>query len=312
MDLARWLTDKQHPLTARVTVNRFWQQFIGVGLVKTSENFGAQGEYPSHPGLLDDLASRFVESQWNVKALVKSIVLSETYQQSSRAAVDAFRADPENRLLGRGSRFRMDSEMIRDQILAVSGLLNQSMYGKSVKPPQPPNLWKSVSMVSSSTYSFAADTGDKIFRRSVYSFWKRAMPPPQMTIFDAPTRESCVARRERTNTPVQALVLMNEGQYFQAARNFARKLVARKGMSEKARLSFAYESVTSQLPDATELMSLRKGLDGLRATYQENVESAKAMTADIQQAGDAERIEIAVYTMLMNSLFNLDVTKTRE
>jgi hypothetical protein len=312
MDLARWVTDGKHPLTARVAVNRFWQQFFGVGLVKTSEDFGAQGEFPSHPDLLDNLASNFVQSQWDVKTLVRSIVLSATYQQSSRAPVDAYRADPENRLLARGSRFRLDSEMIRDQMLAMSGLLNETMYGKSVKPPQPPNLWKSVSMKSSSTFSFEADTGDSIYRRSIYSFWKRAMPPPQMTIFDAPTRESCIARRERTNTPLQALVLMNERQYFLAAKNTAQNLLAAEGLSEAARLSLAYESVTSHLPDAADLTSLEDGLHGLQATYQQDIESAKALTSEIPELSDQERIELAAWTMLVNSLFNLDATKTRE
>ena len=312
MDLARWVTDRQHPLTARVAVNRFWQQFFGVGLVKTSEDFGAQGEFPSHPDLLDDLANRFIESGWDVKALVRSILLSTTYQQAASAPADAYRFDPENRLLARGSRFRLDSEMIRDQILAVSGLLNRRMYGKSVKPPQPPNLWKSVSMVSSSTYAFQADTGDDIYRRSIYSFWKRAMPPPQMTIFDAPTRESCVARRERTNTPLQALVLMNESQYFHAARSVAQQLVDQKEMDDASRLSFAFELVTSHVPDSTELASLQRGLHGLRATYREDVASATAMTTDLSDVGDTERVEIAVWTMLMNSLFSLDVARTRE
>ena len=312
MDLARWLTDEQHPLTARVTVNRFWQQLFGVGLVKTSEDFGAQGEYPSHPELLDDLARGFVDSEWDVKELVRSMVLSQTYQQSSRATEAAFEADPENRLLARGSRFRLDSEMIRDQILSVSGSLNQSLYGRSVKPPQPPNLWKSVSMVSSSTYAFQADSGADIYRRSLYSFWKRAMPPPQMTIFDAPTRESCIARRERTNTPVQALVLMNETQYFQAAKRFARRIQSMADATEDERLTFAYESITSHRPDDKELASLRRGLAALRAAYEADSEGAKQMTADDDSADDQTRVEIAAYTMLVNSLFNLDVTKTRE
>ncbi|MCH2211454.1 MAG: PSD1 and planctomycete cytochrome C domain-containing protein [Fuerstiella sp.] len=312
MDLSHWLTQEQHPLTARVAVNRFWQQFFGVGLVKTSEDFGAQGEYPSHPELLDYLAVRFVESGWNVKELVRSIVLSQTYRQSSRAPASAFREDPENRLLARGSRFRLDSEMIRDQILSVSGLLNESMYGRSVKPPQPPNLWKSVSMVSSSTYAFEADAGDNIYRRSLYSFWKRAMPPPQMTIFDAPTRESCIARRERTNTPLQALVLMNESQYFAAAENLVHRILVREQRDDQLRLAFAFESVTSHLPGTTELMSLRNGLTAFRAAYRDDLESARAMTTDTKQASDAERVEIAAWTMLINSLFSLDAVKTRE
>ena len=312
LDLARWVTDKQNPLTARVTVNRFWQQFFGVGLVKTSQDFGAQGEFPSHPELLDELAIAFVNSNWDVKSLVKSIVLSTTYQQSSRVSPDEYRADPENRLLARGSRTRLDSEVIRDQVLYVSGLLNNAMFGKSVKPPQPADLWKTVSMVSSSTYSFKEDTGDKIYRRSFYTFWKRAMPPPQMTIFDAPTRESCTSRRERTNTPVQALLMMNESQYFEAARHFAQQLISTPNQSDAQRLSIAFESITSHLPDADEQANLLSGLEGFRSIYRDDLDSARSMTTDLKNANDTERVELAAYTMVINSLFNLDAAKTRE
>jgi hypothetical protein len=284
---------------------------FGVGIVKTSEDFGTQGSWPSHPALLDDLTTHFVESGWNVKELVKSIVMSQTYRQSSSAPPAAFKADPENRLLARGSRFRLDAEMIRDQILSVSGLLNPEMYGKSVKPPQPPNLWKSVSMASSSTYAFEADSGDKIYRRSLYSFWKRAMPPPQMTIFDAPTREACIARRERTNTPLQALVLMNEGQYFKAAQQFAQQLLADPNANNEQRIVIAYETVTSHLPDQSELASLFEGLESMRTIYRQDMDSTRSITADIESISDEDRVELAAYTMIVNSLFNLDVTKTR-
>ncbi len=257
LDLARWITDKRHPLMARVTVNRFWQQFFGVGLVKTSGDFGAQGEYPKHPELLDDLANSFIDSGWNVKSLIRSIVTSQTYKQSSRVSPEEYINDSENRMLARGSRIRLDSEVIRDQVLAISGLLNNEMYGKSVKPPQPADLWRTVSMVSSSTYSFKEDTGDKIYRRSFYTFWKRAMPPPQMTIFDAPTRESCTSRRERTNTPVQALLMMNESQYFQAARHLAMTLLKTQthgGDSDQA--------APSQVGDSNRLrIALSRSLD---------------------------------------------------
>ncbi len=312
LDLAEWVTDPQNPLTARVTVNRFWQQFFGVGLVKTSEDFGAQGEYPSHPELLDDLANGFVESNWDVKSLVRSIVLSQTYQQSSRVPPDQYRADADNRLLARGSRLRLDSEVIRDQILAMSGLLSRSMYGKSVKPPQPADLWKTVSMVSSSTYSFTQDTGENIYRRSMYTFWKRAMPPPQMTIFDAPTRESCTARRERTNTPVQALLMMNESQYFEAARHCAQQLLRSPDQNDSKRLSIAFETVTSHLPSSDELENLLSGLESFRRIYREDVESARAMTTDLTSISETERIELAAWTMVVNALFNLDAAKTRE
>ncbi|MBX3421134.1 MAG: PSD1 domain-containing protein [Pirellulaceae bacterium] len=312
LDLARWITDKRHPLLARVTVNRIWQQFFGVGLVKTSEDFGAQGEYPSHPDLLDDLANTFVNTNWDVKSLVRSIAMSQTYQQSSRVSSDQHRADADNRLLARAPRIRLDSEVIRDQILAISGLLNSTMYGKSVKPPQPADLWKTVSMVSSSTYSFQQDTGEDIFRRSLYTFWKRAMPPPQMTIFDAPTRESCTSRRERTNTPVQALLMMNESQYFEAARHFAQQLVSSSDQSDIQRLCVAFESVTSHLPSVDVQADLLSGLESFRALYRDNVEAAQMMTADLSPTSDAQRIELAAFTMIVNSLFNLDATKTRE
>ena len=320
LDLAEWLTDGANPLTARVAVNRFWQQLFGVGLVKTSEDFGAQGEWPSHPELLDDLARRFVASGWNVKQLMREILLSQTYRQSSAAGEKAYRADPDNRLLGRGARFRLDAETVRDQILFVSGLLNPRMYGQSVKPPQPPNLWKSVSMVSSSTYAFQADSGDKIFRRSVYSFWKRAMPPPQMTIFDAPTRERCIARRERTNTPLQALVLMNETEYFRAARVFAERILGHP--DEASRLRVAYEMVTSLLPNDGELQALRGGLAAFRRVYQDDplavavLEKGGVLSAEeqerVQGPADPAQVELAAYTMLMHSLLNLDITKTRQ
>ena len=312
LDLARWVTDKRHPLTARVTVNRFWQQFFGVGIVKTSEDFGSQGEFPSHPELLDDLTNAFIDSNWDIKSLVRSIVMSKTYQQTSRVSPTEYLADPENRMLARGSRIRLDSEVIRDQILAISGRLNNAMYGKSVKPPQPADLWKTVSMVSSSTYSFKEDTGDKIFRRSFYTFWKRAMPPPQMTIFDAPTRESCTSRRERTNTPVQALMMMNESQYFEAARHLAQQLLGLPNHTEEERLRFVFESITSRLPNADEQGDLRVGLDGFRSLYREDIDAAQAMTSDLNLTSDSQRIELAAFTMIVNSLFNLDVTKTRE
>lgn len=310
LDLAHWLTSDEHPLTARVAVNRIWQQFFGTGLVKTSEDFGAQGQPPSHPQLLDDLAIRFRESGWDVKRLVKEIVMSETYCQSSVASPEDYRRDRDNRLLARGSRFRLDAETIRDQILMVTGQLNREMYGRSVKPPQPPNLWKSVSMRSSNTYSFQADTGDKIVRRSVYSFWKRAMPPPQMTLFDAPTRESCTARRERTNTPLQALVLMNEEEYFRAAKLWARSVV-QKYDDDSTRIQVLYESLTARIPDTGEAQALQDGLQSLRKNFEDNPQLAVELTESLALDDSESRTDIAAYATLINSLFNLDIFKTR-
>lgn len=315
LDLAEWLIDPAHPLTARVAVNRIWQQFFGVGLVRTSEDFGAQGEPPSHPKLLDYLSLRFVESGWDVKALVRSIVLSQAYQQTSVASRELFTDDPDNRLLARGSRFRLDAEVIRDQLLAVTGLLNQEQYGKSVKPPQPPGLWEIVVMPGSYPRKYQPDTGEDIYRRSVYTFWRRSLPPPQMTILDAPTRESCIARRERTNTPLQALLLMNEQQYFEAAMHYAQVLLESTELTDEQRLRQAYERVTVQIPDQPTLSMLTSALNRFRELYQNDVESAAKMIASAghQQTGSTDQqVELASWTMVINSLLNLDITKTHE
>jgi len=309
LDLAEWFLDPQHPLTARVAVNRLWQQFFGVGLVKTSEDLGAQGEVPSHPELLDHLAVSFVESGWDIKALVKEIVMTSTYRQSSLAAPERFAEDPENRSLARGSRFRMDSEMVRDQILLSSGLLSPTMYGKSVKPPQPDGLWQAVTMTGE---RFKPDGGDASYRRSLYTFWKRGMPPPQMTILNAPIRDSCTARRERTNTPSQALLLLNENEYLKAARTLAQQVVAAEGHATSERIELAYEIVTSKLPDEDEQKVLGKLLEDLLAEYGRNPALADELCSDLGLTDAAAKAELSAWTVFVNTLYNLDITKTRE
>ena len=207
LGLAKWLIAPNHPLTARVAVNRFWLQLFGTGIVKTAEDFGAQGEPPSHPELLDWLAVTFREDGWDVKRLMKRLVMSAAYRQSSRVTPETLAKDPANRLLARGPRFRLDAETLRDQALFASGLLIERVGGASVKPPQPFGLWEAVGYTDSNTAHFKADSGaEKVHRRSLYTFWKRTSPPPQMTTFDAPSREACQVRRERTNTPLQALL----------------------------------------------------------------------------------------------------------
>ena len=318
MDLARWLTDSSHPLTARVATNRFWQQFFGVGLVRTSEDFGAQGELPSHPKLLDYLTLQFIESGWDVKALVRLIVLSKTYQQSSRAPRERYLTDPSNRFLARGSRFRLDAEVIRDQVLTVTGLLNPERFGMSVKPPQPKGLWKIVSMPSSYPNSYKPDRGEKMYRRSVYTFWRRSLPPPQMTIFDAPTRESCIARRERTNTPLQALLLMNEQQFFAASMHYANHLLQNASQSDQERMQEAYESITSQLPSQEILSPMFTALQEFRLLYSKDTSAADSMITSNAEVLSSPRsdpqyqTELAAWTMLVHSLLNLDTTKTHE
>ncbi len=306
MDLAEWFVDPNHPLTARVAVNRIWQQFFGVGLVKTSEDLGTQGEVPSHPELLDYLTVTFVNSGWDIKALVKQIVMSKTYRQSSQASPEQFQEDPENRLLARGSRFRLDAEVIRDQILATSGLLSSKMYGPSVKPPQPDGLWKAVTMIGE---RFQPDTGESIYRRSLYTYWKRAMPPPQMTILNAPIRDACIARRERTNTPSQALLLLNESEYLKAARHLAQKILKQ---NPERRMDYAWELVTSRLPDAQEKSELQSLVDELSTQYAERPHLADQLCQGVELKDVASKSELAAWTIVGNVLYNLDVTKTRE
>lgn len=312
LDLARWVVAPENPLTARVAVNRFWQQFFGVGLVKTAADFGTRGEWPRHLDLLDHLAVSFRESGWDVKALVRRIVTSETYRQSSVAPTEAFVRDPENRLLARGSRFRLDAEVIRDQVLATSGLLSPAMYGKSVKPPQPAGVWKAVSLPDSYPRVFKADEGDAVRRRSVYTFWKRAMAPPQMTILNAPSRESCVARRERTNTPLQALLLMNEEEFFKAARNLAKSALETGPAEAGARVDWLYERITARLPDASVRESLVAAAEDLGDMYRSDPSLAAELCDGVALPPELQATELAAWTMITSAIHNLDVTRTRD
>ncbi len=307
MDLAEWLVDPRHPLTARVAVNHFWQQLFGVGLVKTSEDFGHQGEWPSHPELLDELAVSFVVSGWDVKKLVRAIVMSKTYRQRSDATPEEYASDPENRLLARGSRYRMDAEMIRDQILFLSGKLNREMYGESVKPPQPPGLWEAVSMAAPFTY--VADQGDAIYRRSFYTYWRRAMPPPQMTILNAPSREFCTPRRERTNTPLQALLLMNEQEYFKAAKACAALTLEEVENDPVRGLNRLYEKVTSHRPDPQRLQLMQETLNEFRDLYSSDKLLTEALTPELADSSFDQRVELAAWTMMTHSLLNLELAK---
>lgn len=311
--LARWLVDPQHPLTARVTVNRFWQQYFGTGIVKTAEDFGFQGEWPSHPDLLDWLAREFVDSGWNVKALQRLIVTSATYRQSSRVTPELVQRDPENRLLARGPRFRLDAEAIRDHSLYASGLLLEQIGGiKSVKPYQPPGLWEAVGFTSSNTAVFKQDHGEALYRRSLYTFWKRTSPPPPMTIFDAPTREACTVRRARTNTPLQALTLMNETQFVEAARNLATRVMLRGGMTTDERIAYAFRLSTSRRPAAEEIAVLREVYEQQLAEYQAAPEGAMKLISigESPRPESADPAELAAWTMVANLILNLDESVT--
>ncbi len=314
LGLAQWLTKPDHPLTSRVVVNRFWQQFFGQGLVKTSENFGVQGESPSHPELLDWLARDFVDSGWNVKALVKRIVLSNVYRQDSSASKELVAKDPENRLLARGPRFRLPAETIRDQALQISGLLTEQLGGPSVFPYQPAGLYKGIVVAADYPGTvYNESQGPDLYRRSLYTFWKRTVPHPTMTVFDAPDREFCIVRRSTTNTPLQALTLLNDPIFVEAARKLAERALREGGQQDADKLAYAFRLATGRAPDATEQNVLQQTLTRMRATYSQDTKAA----TDLLSVGAAPRPaglapeELAAYTAVMNLILNLDEVITK-
>jgi hypothetical protein len=297
-------------LTARVAVNRFWQQFMGTGIVKTAGDFGSQGQPPSHPELLDWLSTTFVDSKWDVKNLVKLIVTSATYRQDSKVSKKELEIDPENRLLARGPRYRLDAEEIRDNALYLSGLMNPVIGGKSVRPYQPENIWEPVAYSGSNTKVYKQDDGEALYRRSMYTFWKRTAPPPSMTTFDAPSRESFCVRRERSDTPLQALVLMNDIQHYEAARNLAQRIISEGGAKADDRIVYGFRMVTARKPTKSELTVMRQMLDGQLTKYQANVEAAKQAISvgESKPKADQNPSELAAYTLVANLLLNLDET----
>jgi hypothetical protein len=313
LDLANWLVAPEHPLTARVAVNRLWQQFFGVGLVKTSFDFGSQGEPPSHPELLDWLAVTFRESGWDVRGLVRLMLTSATFRQSSRVTPELLKRDPDNRLYARGPRFRLDAEPIRDNALFVAGLLNLEMGGKGARPYQPPNIWEPVAFTGSNTGVYKADTGRALYRRSLYTFLKRTAPPPFMANFDAPSREAFCTRRERSNTPLQALQLMNDVQHFEAARGLAERMMTEGGTSPEDRITFGFRIVLARKPDADELAVLLDEWNKHRARYVRDLDAAaKAVRiGETRPRPGLPEFELAAYTLTANMLLNLDETVTR-
>ena len=313
LDLANWLVDPKHPLTARVAVNRYWQQFFGVGLVKTSGDFGSQGEPPSHPELLDALAASFVENGWDIKKLVKLFVTSATYRQDSIVLAKTLSADPENRLYARGPRFRLDAEVLRDNALFASGLMVEKLGGRGVKPYQPENIWEPVGFESSNTRNYVQDHGEALYRRSLYTFIKRTAPPPFMSTFDGPNREQTCARRERSNTPLQALQLLNDIQHIEAARNLAQRILTEGGVKPEERLDLGFRIVTSRRPTAAEAKILKTSLDKQMARFQQNKPAAEQLIKYGESPAKAglDAVELAAYTMVANLLLNLDETLTK-
>jgi hypothetical protein len=311
LGFAQWLTDPGNPLLARVTVNRFWQMYFGTGIVKTVEDFGSQGEWPSHPELLDWLATEFIHSGWNVKALQKLIVTSASYRQSSKATPDLLQRDPDNRMLARGPRVRLPAETIRDQALFDAGLLAEKIGGPSVKPYSPPGLWKEISMQD---MDYVQSHGADLYRRSLYTFWKRTIPPPEMINFDAANRETCVVRETRTDTPLQALNLMNDVTYIEAARSLGQRMIKEGGATPDLRLRFGFRLVTGHFPSPAEQAVLNGSLQFHRSYFDGKPRQAAEYLSQGELPADPklDPVELAAYASVGSMLLNLDEVITKE
>ena len=311
LGLAEWLFQDDHPLTARVAVNRYWQMHFGVGLVKTAEDFGSQGERPFHPELLDWLASTFRESDWDIKAMHKLILMSATYRQSSRVTPALWKRDPENRFLARGPRFRLYGQALRDQALAVGGLLVPKLGGAPVMPYQPEGLWEEV---SAKGVKYKVADGENLYRRSIYTFWRRTVPPPSMMNFDNSSREICSVKAPRTNTPLQAMNLLNDPQYVEAARGLATRMMKDGGNSVSDRIIHGHRIVLSRRPSEAIRSILKNGFDDYLARFSKNDKATEALLAVGNSKPDESlnQAELAAYTAVANILLNLDETVTKE
>ncbi len=315
LSLARWLVDPANPLTARVAVNRFWQAYFGTGIVKTLENFGSQGDPPSNQQLLDWLATEFIRTNWDVKGMQKLIVTSAAYRQSSRVTPELLEKDPENRLIARGPRFRLPAEMVRDGELYLSGLLKESVGGASVNPYQPNGVWEEIAYGDGFTsQTYQQGHGDDLHRRSLYTFWKRTAPPPEMTTFDAPDREKCAARRTITNTPLQALALLNDTTYVEAARALAERMLTDGGKTPASRLDYGFRLATARAPQPRELTVLRDTLNAELLDYKRHEDKAQALLRNGEAPVNAklDKSELAAWTTVAGMILNLDETITKQ
>jgi hypothetical protein len=306
LGLSRWLLSKNHPLTSRVTVNRFWALCFGRGLVNTVDDFGNQGTLPTHPELLDFLAVQFMESGWNVKGLMKTLVMSATYRQSSVPAKKALELDPENLLYSRGPAFRLTAEQIRDNALAASGLLVREIGGPSVYPYQPSGIWEALATRNKTHYE--QGHGKDLYRRSLYTVWKRSSPPPSMMNFDAPDRYLCTVKRQKTATPLQSLVLMNDPQFVEAARKLAERMMQEGGSAPEARISYAFKALTSRAPRPEEATLLQELYAEELAEFISNNKKATALLSTGESKRDTELspAELAACTMVATTVMNFD------
>jgi hypothetical protein len=311
--LAQWTVSAENPLTARVTVNRMWYELFGTGLVETTEDFGIMGQRPSHPELLDWLAVEFRESGWNIKHMYKLMVMSASYRQNAASTPAQTAKDPRNLLLSHGPRFRMDGEMVRDIALQSGGLLGDKIGGPSVKPYQPPNVWEQVSYPTSDTVHYVQEHGPALYRRSMYTYWKRMAPPPNMDAFDAPMRDVVCTRRQRTDTPLQALVTMNDVQWVEAARALARRVIREGGREPQKRIDLMSEILLSrEAPPKMEAV-LQASLKEMQEHYSADPKAARALV----EVGESKRDrsipepELAAWTMVASEMLNLDAMVTK-
>ncbi len=308
LELTSWLTDPQHPLVARVAVNRFWKQLFGRGMVSTPMDFGNQGALPSHPQLLDWLAVDFIESGWDIKAILKKLVLSATYRQQSHISPNARTMDPENIFLARGPRLRLSAEMLRDNALATSGLLVRKMGGPPVKPYQPAGLWKELAPIGNRLSTYQQDSGSNLYRRSLYTIWKRTAPPPALVAFDAPTRELCQVERQETTTPLQSLVLWNDPQWLEAARMIGERMMKEAGTEPEKQIDLAFRLLTSRYPKAPERDRLLQYYEKQLANYRSNEEEAKKLLnkGDYKRDASLALTELAACSLVAHAIMNLD------
>lgn len=311
MGLAKWLVDPEHPLTARVAVNRTWERFFGTGLVKTPEDFGSQGELPSHPQLLDYLAGRLIDSGWNLQELQMLIVTSATWRQSSVVTPELLSADAENRLLARGPRYRLPAAVIRDQALAASGLLVQQLGGRPVRPYQPAGLWKEI---IKGRVVYKRDSGDSLYRRSLYTLWRRAVKPPLMSLLDANGRDTCAVNLKRTNTPLQALLLLNDETFVEQARGLASRMLSRERADDVQRIQRGMRLLLGRKASAPEMEILTHELETQRRYFQSHPDAVDALLAVGESSPNAslDRVELAAMTSVARVLLNLDETLSRE
>jgi len=311
--LAKWLVSPSNPLTARVTVNRMWERLFGTGIVETSEDFGTRSSFPSHPELLDWLATDLVAKKWDLKALWKEMVMSATYRQSSAVTPNLLARDPANRLMARGPRFRLPAEVIRDQAMAAGGFLAEKIGGPSVHPYQPKGVWDETAGLNGNLRNYKNDTGAGLHRRSLYTIWKRTAPPPDMVLFDVPSREICSVRRPRTDTPLQALTLLNNVTYVEAARGLAQRILTEGGSTAQSRIDLAFRLVLSRRPVSAESAIFVAAINRETARYQANPKAAASLLkqGDLPVQKRDNPAVLAAYTLAASTLLNMDETVTK-